>query len=281
MGSSAKGNFVQNWNQDYQFLASTYNDSEIKSRDDFYQKLGYNYVFEDIIKNVNKPLDQIRTLEVGCGGARTSVFLAKKGMQTTVTDMSPEAIRLAAANFDKEGLKNYQAILDDLLNSKLPAASFDVVMSFGLLEHFENIKEPFAAIDRLLAPGGVQIHDIITKRFSIQRVFFVWNAFARFCKRLLTGKWHQLGSLFQRNFPHYENSYSLDTYARVMDETGSKLVYKGGMVIWTFIALPRFLQRALVNWAVRNEKFFRYLDRSGIKWMEYLGACWWLVGRKK
>ena len=40
------------------------------------------------------------------------------------------------------------------------------------------------------------------------------------------------------------------------------------------------MQGALVRWAVNHENFFRKLDRSGSKWMEFFGASWWLVGRK-
>jgi hypothetical protein len=42
-------------------------------------------------------------------------------------------------------------VLDDLLNSKLPDHCFDVVMSFGLLEHFEDLQPLTASLTRPLA----------------------------------------------------------------------------------------------------------------------------------
>ena len=235
METAKKGNFIVNWDHSYEPLGSTYNDGEIKSRDDFYQLLGYHYTYEDIVRYVNKPVHEIRTLEVGCGGARTSVFLAKKGMNVTVTDFSPEALRLARTNFEKGGIKRFAAIQDDLLNSKLDPGAYDVVMSFGLLEHFEDLRGPFRQMARLLRPGGIQIHDIITDRFSVQHLSFAWNATARFVKRLVTGRWKELAGQFKRNFPHYENSYPLDHYVDIMRDTGSELLYRGGL----FLPFPR------------------------------------------
>jgi len=237
-------------------------------------------VFEDIIKNIKKPIHEIKTLEVGCGGARVSVFLAKKGMKVTCTDFSPEALRLAEANFKKENLSNYTVVQDDLLSSKLPAESFDVVMSFGLLEHFSDLDPPFKAMTHLLKPGGIHIHDIITKRFTIANVAKIWNTLLRFFKRLLLLRWKNIFSESYHYFPHYENSYPLSDYVKVLEKTGAKIVYQGGMVIWPFFALPKPMQRWLVQWANNHKSFFYWCDRKGHKWMEIIAPSWWLVGQK-
>ena len=57
-----KGNIVTNWNSDYVSLQTTYEADTIKSRDSFYQNLGYEYVFEDIIKNIKKPIHEIKRM---------------------------------------------------------------------------------------------------------------------------------------------------------------------------------------------------------------------------
>ena len=56
-----KGNYSDNWSNDYTrskitgqgVLNTTFTSDEIKSRDDFYQQLGYEYILEDILKYVN------------------------------------------------------------------------------------------------------------------------------------------------------------------------------------------------------------------------------------
>lgn len=277
----AKGNYAENWDKDYKPLTVTYGGSdEIKSRDDFYQKLGYEYTYEDIVRNIKKPAHEIKVLEVGCGGARTSVYLASKGMQVTCTDIAQGALRLAKGNFQKEKLTNYHLLIDDICNTKLPKESFDVVMSYGLLEHFRDIQVPISEMTKLLRPGGVHVHDIITLRFSLGLVALYWNSCARFAKRLVTGRWRHIIHESRRNFLHYENSYSLDHYANAFVNSGTEIVFRGGMVIWSFMAMPKALQRALVRWAVRHEDFFRRMDRSQSKFMEIAGPSWWVVAKK-
>ncbi len=280
MKTENKGNYAEKWDDGYAHLRTTYNDSDIQGRDDFVQLLHYECVYEDIVRYIGKQPSEIRTLEVGCGGARVSVYLAKKGMLVTCTDFSREALRLAEANFESQRLTNYTVIQDDLLHSQLTAKQFDVVMSFGLLEHFEDLDEIFRAISRLVAPGGIQIHDIITKRFSVLTVAKIWNTSARFAKRALTLRWRNILRESYHHFPHYENSYSLEQYVTCMERCGNETLYRGGTVIFPYIALPEAWQRGLVRWAQRRRNMFKRLDRSGRKWMEIVGATWWLIGRR-
>ena len=284
-----KGNYSDNWSNDYTrskitgqgVLNTTFTSDEIKSRDDFYQQLGYEYILEDILKYVNKPINKIKTLEVGCGGARNSVFLASKGMQVTCSDFSDEALRLAEDNFRKAGIQDYTLVNDDILCSEQPEDEYDVIMSFGLLEHFNDIDEPFKAMTKRLCSGGIHIHDIITKRVSIQTLSFVWNYWARIVKRLVKGpRSLRMFREQRRNFLHYENSYSLNTYVKAMEDTNVKFLYKGGYVFWTFFALPKSWQKILVRWAINHKSFFYNIDHGGYKWMEYWGPCWLLVGKK-
>ena len=99
----------------------------------------WQFVMEDIKKYLPNFLKG-KILECGCGGARTSLYLARRGFNVACSDYAPEAIRLAKDNF-ATGKAKGKFIQDDLLNSKIPAASFDCVMSFGLLEHFKDLHQ--------------------------------------------------------------------------------------------------------------------------------------------
>jgi 2-polyprenyl-3-methyl-5-hydroxy-6-metoxy-1,4-benzoquinol methylase len=48
---------------------------------------------------------------------------------------------------------------DDLIDSRLPSGSFDFVMSFEVLEHLRDPAMGFAAMARLLRPGGIAYHE--------------------------------------------------------------------------------------------------------------------------
>jgi len=276
-----KGNRKDNWNKQYESNELTFVDYEnINTRDDFIMSLGYEYTFEFITKNINKPIKDIKVIEVGCGGARTSVFLASKGMQVTCTDTSDEALRLAEENFKSAGITGYTLLNDDLLNSKIPATSFDVVMSFGLLEHFEDIQTPINAIERLQNSGGIGVHNIITDRFSIATITGAYNFCYRFTKNMVFGNWKDIIKISGRNFPHYENSYPLEDYENAFYESGVNVIFSGGTVIWTYFWTPMFIEKMLVNLALKHRNFFKKLDFNQSKIMKYLGATWLVITKK-
>ena len=99
--------------------------------------------------------------------ARNSVYLAMRGLDVSCSDNSPEGLCLARSNFSAMDVGG-TFLLDDLMNSKIPTESYDCVMSFGLLEHFEDLRPLIKNLTRLVKPGGIQIHVIIPKKFSTQ-----------------------------------------------------------------------------------------------------------------
>ena len=159
-----KGNKVENWNESYEDFKTTYSET-IDTPANLVNKLQYEFVLEDIERFLSAPKDA-KILECGCGGARTSLYLAKRGYDVTCSDYAPEALRLAKDNFEACNVKG-TFLQDDLLNTKIPVESFDCAMSFGLLEHFEDLQPIVANITKLVKPGGIQIHCIIPKKLSL------------------------------------------------------------------------------------------------------------------
>jgi SAM-dependent methyltransferase len=130
-----KGNKVENWNESYERLPTTYSE-DLSTPANIVNTIQNEFVLEDIQRLVADPA-RGSFLECGCGGARTSLYLALRGLNVTCSDYAPGAVRLAKDNFaalNAEGT----FLQDDLLNSKITPESFDCVMSFGLLEHFED-----------------------------------------------------------------------------------------------------------------------------------------------
>jgi cyclopropane fatty-acyl-phospholipid synthase-like methyltransferase len=224
-----------------------------------------------------------KVVEVGCGGARTSLFLALRGCEVTCVDNSPEAIRLAKDNFFSRNAHG-TFVLDDLLDSSLPEESFDCVMSFGLLEHFSDINVPIKAITKLLRPGGVHIHNIIPKKFSSETVMrtvyfpviFLKNAYRYRSFRGIVQKSF-------REFPHYENSFSAREYAEAFTEEGCEVLRcEAGGLLYPFVNLPRglgnLISRKCPNILV---KLFRATDRSQSRLMHLVSPAFYIVSRKK
>jgi 2-polyprenyl-3-methyl-5-hydroxy-6-metoxy-1,4-benzoquinol methylase len=98
-----------------------------------------------------------RYIEVGCAPGKMLAWVATyRATETWGLDYSETGIRQSRQLFDALQLK---ARLEqgDFFDSSLPKGAFDIVTSFGFIEHFDD---PTAAIDKhleLLAPGGVAL----------------------------------------------------------------------------------------------------------------------------
>jgi 2-polyprenyl-3-methyl-5-hydroxy-6-metoxy-1,4-benzoquinol methylase len=98
-----------------------------------------------------------RYLEVGCApGKLLSWVAARRGTRTWGLDYSETGIRQCRQLFDALGL-DVQLEHGDFFDSALPKRAFDVVTSFGFIEHFDDPTEAVAKHLELLAPGGLAL----------------------------------------------------------------------------------------------------------------------------
>lgn len=107
-----------------------------------------------------------RSIEIGCGSGRLSLYLAQKGYETTLLDNSPAALDVAKRNYEIMKIKG-DFVLGDALRLPFNDNSFDVVISTGLLEHFEEPIYVMKEMVRILKPGGLFYSDICPKKFSL------------------------------------------------------------------------------------------------------------------
>ncbi len=111
------------------------------------------------------------SLEVGCGSARLSVFLAERGLFPVGLDYSMSALRLAGRNFQTDRIDRRALVQGDALLLPFRDGAFDVVLSTGLLEHFEDATPAAQEMVRVLRPGGLFYADIIPDKYSLLRLF--------------------------------------------------------------------------------------------------------------
>jgi 2-polyprenyl-6-hydroxyphenyl methylase/3-demethylubiquinone-9 3-methyltransferase len=96
-------------------------------------------------------------LEIGCGRSPWLPFLAREaGCQVTGLDIEPEAAELARANLTGAGATGrvicadaFDAAANDELQGR-----FDLVYSFGVMEHFADPASRLAVLRGYLRPGG-------------------------------------------------------------------------------------------------------------------------------
>jgi SAM-dependent methyltransferase len=103
-------------------------------------------------------------LEIGAGTAIDTAWLSLRYPQLrfTATDLSASAIELARRIAGQMGAR-VELRLDDATKSDLGDASFELVFSQGVVEHFKDPRPIMAEQVRCLKPGGTLVVDVPQK----------------------------------------------------------------------------------------------------------------------
>ncbi len=99
-----------------------------------------------------------RALDIAGGAGRNAVWLAERGLDVTLVDVSDEALTIAAETARAAGL-TIDARHIDLVVDPLPPGPWDVVVCFHYLQ-----RDLFPAMLAELAPGGLLVAELATVR---------------------------------------------------------------------------------------------------------------------
>jgi SAM-dependent methyltransferase len=111
-----------------------------------------------------------KVLEAGCGLGRWVVPLSKKNYMVTGIEIEKDAIDIINKNYKAE---NLTLVHGDIFKMIFPDKSFDLVISLGVLEHFENPEVQIRAIAehiRVLKDDGIFL--VTVPHFSLLRLLF-------------------------------------------------------------------------------------------------------------
>ncbi|MDR0583324.1 MAG: class I SAM-dependent methyltransferase [Treponema sp.] len=99
----------------------------------------------------------IRMLDWGCGKGEVSYWLKKKGINVTSCDITKTNVTSAFGKINQIITKTGIDVVPLTHEYKLPFenSSFEVVLSFGVLEHVPNDFESLKEINRILTPNGL------------------------------------------------------------------------------------------------------------------------------
>lgn len=108
-----------------------------------------------------------RALDVGCGAGNFCVHLARRGWDVTGIDLLPQAVEMARALSEKEGVR-FEVLETDIL-TYAPERPFDLVYDSGCLHcmHASGFAAYVRQLPRWLAPGGDYLLGHFGKRHAL------------------------------------------------------------------------------------------------------------------
>ncbi|MBM4433507.1 MAG: methyltransferase domain-containing protein [Chloroflexi bacterium] len=130
----------------------------------------YNFIDETKIRHLRPLLPASGSaVEIGAGSGR---LLIRAGLERpyrlVALDYAAYAMRAASENARRAG-RTVARVLGDARRLPFPDASFDLVLSGGLLEHFRDPAPVLREMARILSPRGLFYADIVPRKVSLYR----------------------------------------------------------------------------------------------------------------
>ena len=103
----------------------------------------------------SRPLHGLRVLELGCGLALPSIVAALRGAHVLATDWAPDAVRVAALNAERNGVRMKTAVDAWARPARMLAETpWDLVLASDVLYERGNVGLVLHLLPRLVAPHG-------------------------------------------------------------------------------------------------------------------------------
>jgi 2-polyprenyl-6-hydroxyphenyl methylase / 3-demethylubiquinone-9 3-methyltransferase len=124
------------------------------------------YIKENIVKDFNikssdKPLRNMRLLDIGCGGGLLSEPMCRLGASVVGIDASKKNIEVAKFHAKKNKLKiDYKVASPETLKTK---EKFDIILNMEIVEHVEDINFFINESSKLLKKNGVMFIATLNK----------------------------------------------------------------------------------------------------------------------
>lgn len=114
-----------------------------------------------------------KCLEVGCGRGSISSYFADNGYSCVLLDSSETVLETAKEIFMSNG-HEADFIHGDANALPIDNNTFDITVSIGLLEHFEDVHKPISEQVRVLTSGGRFFGYIVPERPDNVQKYFRW-----------------------------------------------------------------------------------------------------------
>ena len=131
-----------------------------------------DYIKKSILKKLKKGddtyLENVKILDIGCGGGLLCEPLTRLGAQVVGIDASNKNIKIAKIHAKKSDLKiNYYCTTPENFNHK---EKFDVVLNMEIVEHVEDVNLFLKESSKFLKKNGIMF--IATLNKTLKSYFF-------------------------------------------------------------------------------------------------------------
>ena len=133
------------------------------------------FIKETLNKKVSNNLENLKILDIGCGGGILTEPLTRLGAKVCGIDENENAIKVATDHAKKNKLNiDYKKMSFDKINF---SKKFDVIVCMEVLEHLHDVDMLVTKVSQILKPSGYFIGSTINKTFNsyLQAIFFAEN----------------------------------------------------------------------------------------------------------
>ena len=176
----------------------------------------------DLFNTLINKSGKLKVLEVGCGRGSLSSHFAENGHECHLLDISETVINTAKQIFK---LNNHEAqfYVGDANSLEFKSDTFDVIVSIGLLEHFEHLDEIINEQYRVLKQGGILINYIVPENLENVQKDFNWiNDILKIQAEKKEEKQIEKEDLFRSDADSTK-------YVKIYNEAGFKEIFTSGV----------------------------------------------------
>lgn len=114
----------------------------------------------------------VKALDIGCGGGFSCEFMANRGAIVSGIDQSLNSLQIAQEHAQKSGIKiDYKHGFAE--NLPYDDNLFDIVTCVDVLEHVADLNKVISEIERVLKPNGFFLFDTINRNLK-SRAVMIW-----------------------------------------------------------------------------------------------------------